>query len=79
MKSRRSFSLTLAILERSLENGTMILYHFVLVNVTLVSTLSAVFLCAAEHVKRRFWNVILGNINYYIIMKRPQFNTDASI
>lgn len=45
----------------------MILYHFVLVNVTLVSTLSAVLSCAAEHVKGRFWNVILGNINYYII------------
>lgn len=47
MKSKRSFSLTLAALERSLENGTMILYQFVLVNVMLVSTLSAVLICAA--------------------------------
>lgn len=47
MKSKRSFSLTLAALERSLENGTMILYQFALVNVMVVSTLSAVLFCAA--------------------------------
>lgn len=38
VKSKRSFSIVLAALERSLENGTMILYQCLLFNVMHVST-----------------------------------------
>lgn len=43
MKSKRSFSLAPAALERRLENGTVILYQFVLVKVMVVSSFSRGF------------------------------------
>lgn len=49
MKLKRSFSLTLAALERGLENGTMILYQFMLVIVMLVSTLYLLLYFVLQH------------------------------
>lgn len=65
MKSKGSFSLALGTLERSLENGTMILYQFVLVNVMVVSCFCFCFiLCCStvrgEHRQHRCWNEILS-------------------
>lgn len=61
MKSKRSFSLTLAALEGSLDNVTKILFQFMLVNVMLVST--PLFCCfvlwCSMKVQHSYWNEIL--------------------